>query len=89
MTWTSTAKLVLLCLALVTLAGAETMWSLTLSSVPDPQCRRPASDADTSAVAQPRCCAESEDTTPCCDSTDIAACPCCSSALLVVFSRGE
>jgi hypothetical protein len=88
MTWTRTARLVLLCLALVTLAGAETLWSLH-SRRPRSGCGRPASDADAFAVAQPRCCAESEDTTPCCDSTDLAACPCCSSALLVVFSRGE
>jgi hypothetical protein len=45
MTWTSTAKMVLLCLALVILAGAETVWSLAVSKAPAPECERLASGA--------------------------------------------
>ena len=38
MTIWRTARLALLCLALVALAGAETVWSLALSTAPDPGC---------------------------------------------------
>ena len=62
MTRMSAAKMTLLGLALVTLAGAETVWSLALSSAPDPECACLAASA-ARAAAQARCC--EADTNPC------------------------
>ena len=54
MTWKSTAKKALLGLALVSMAGAETVWSLALSNSPEPQCLCSDSRVDPDAAAQPQ-----------------------------------
>ena len=96
MTRTSAVKVVLLFLALVALAGAETVWSLALSNAPDPDCVRAASSADAPVVAQGRCCAGDgavcgcrRGKTLCCNGTELAACPCRSSTPLALSARGE
>jgi hypothetical protein len=51
MTPPSVAKLVLLCLAVVVLGCAETVWSLSLSRAHDPECVRRASTHKAAVVA--------------------------------------
>ena len=96
MTRTSAAKMTLLLLAVVTLAGAETVWSGALSSAADPQCVRVASSADPPVVAQARCCAGDGGVcgcrrakTLCCNGTEVAACPCRSSTPPALVSVAE
>jgi hypothetical protein len=95
MTRLSGAKIALLCLALVTLASAETVWSLAISRAPDPECLRSASGADAPMVAQPGCCARAGDLdgcrygrTLCCNGTELVACPCRSGTPTAALSPG-
>ena len=64
----STAKKALLGLALVSLAGAETMWSIAISNAPDPQCWCSDVGADSEDATQSQCC--DADANPCgCESS--------------------
>ena len=96
MTRRSAAKVVLLFLAAVTLAGAETVWSHALSSAATPECLRAASSADAPVVAQARCCARDggvcacrSGKTLCCNGAEASACPCRSSTPPVLSSLAE